>query len=244
MSNFQISLTDPVTELPDITIASGKLSIQDHSNYSTCDEEGHLEADFADFYKMLITLPSGDEYLYSSIGDGDESIDTPDDGDPEVDYIYPGGDGQYFVTIYALPTYNSGADYVYSTSNPVYVYSGTKIYKNIQTGTDKTPATDPTYWTEVTDIELLPSKYRLQQRIVIYAGVKAYYARKMYNTCILNGIVGENFEKLLRDPDFITSVRLFISINSIPILLASGRYDEIDTVINFMKQIESTGEVL
>jgi len=242
MPNFAISITDPVTSLPDITVSSGVLSIQDHSNYSTSDEVGHLKADFATFYKILITLPSGDTYLYSSIAGGDASITTPSVTDPSVDFTYPGGDGSYFVTLYAIPNYGAGVSYVYSTSNPVYVYSGSKIYKNIQSGTGQIASAS--YWTEVTDIELLPAKYRLNQRVIIYSDSKAYYARKIYNACVVNGLVGENWEKLLKDPDFITSVRMFIGINAIPVLLASSKFTEIDTTINFLKQIGSTGEVL
>lgn len=244
MPNFQVSITDPVTSLPDITVSVGVLSIQDNSNYSTSDEVGHLKADFATFYKMLITLPSGETYLYSSIADGDDTITTPSVSDPDADFTYPGGDGTYFVTIYALPNYGAGVNYIYSTSNPIYVYSGSKIYKNIQSGSGHTPVSSPTYWTEVTDIELLPSKYRLNQRVIIYADSKAYYARKIYNACIVNGLVGENWEKLLKDPDVITSIRMFIGINAIPVLLAASKFAEIDTTINFLKQIGSTGEVL
>lgn len=245
MPNFSLSITDPVTSLPDITVSSGVLSIQDNSNYSTSDEAGHLKADFATFYKLLITLPSGEEYLYSSIADGDATITTPSVSDPSADYTYPDGDGTYFVTIYALPNYAGATAYVYSTSNPVYVYhTDGKIYKNIQTTGGVDHIADVLYWTEVTDIELLPSKYRLNQRVIIYADSKAYYARKIYNACIVNGLVGENWEKLFKDPDVITSVRMFIGINAIPVLLAASKFTEIDTTINFLKQIGSTGEVL
>ena len=191
---------------------------------------------------MLITLPSGEIYLYSSIADGDATITTPSAGDPSADFTYPGGDGTYFVTLYALPNYGAGVSYVYSTSNPVYVYSGAKIYKNIKSGTGQIASTS--YWTEVTDIELLPVKYRLNQRVIIYSDSKAYYARKIYNACVVNHLIGENWENLLKDRDVITAIRLFIDINAIPVLLASSKFPEIDTTINFMKQIGSTGEVL
>jgi len=242
MPNFLLSITDPATNLSDITVSLGVLSITDHSNYTTSDEAGHLKANFSTFYKLLITLPSGGTYLYSSIADGDASITTPSVTDPSVDYTYPGGDGTYFVTLYAIPTYDAGVNYVYSTSNPVYVYSGSKIYRNIQTGTGQIAST--LYWVEETDIDNLPLKYRLNQRVVIYADSKSYYARKIYNACIVNGLVGENWENLLKDPDFITAVRMFVGINAIPVLLASSKFTEIDTTINFLKQIGSTGEVL
>jgi hypothetical protein len=244
MANFQLSITNPATDAPDIVVSSGVLSIQDHSNYSTTDEVGHLKADFSEFYKVLITLPNGNEFLYSSIGDGDDTITVPSAGDPLVEYTYLTGDGQYWITVYSLPTYNASVSYVYSTLNPVYVYSSTKVYKCIQSGIGQTPDVSPTYWEEVPDIELLPSKYRLAQRAVIYADCKKFYARRIYNANCVNLIIGDNWEKLLRDPDFITSVEMFIGINSIPVLMAASRWDEIDTTINYMKYLSSKGEVV
>jgi len=241
--NFQISLTSPITDLPDITIVSGVATIVDHSNYGeSVPEAGHARADFKDFYKMLITLPTGAEYLYSSIGDGDAVITTPDAGDPEVDYTYLSGDGQYFVTIYVLPTYKPEAPY-YLPTIP-YVYNSGIIYKCIQSGTGQTPATSPTYWEVVTDIDLLPSKYRLEQRTVIYADVKKFYARKIYNAAVLNAKVGDNWEKLFKDPDFITAVKFFVGINAIPVEMEASRFTEIDTTINHLKSLASAGEVL
>ena len=105
MANFNISLIDPSTGSVDIAVSSGVLSVTDHSNYDTNTEAGHARSDFSDFYKVLITLPSGNTFLYSSLGDGQESVSAPSAGDPSVDYIYPSGDGQYWVTVYTLPTY-------------------------------------------------------------------------------------------------------------------------------------------
>jgi hypothetical protein len=243
MPNFQVSLTSPITDQPDITISSGVVSVTDHSNYDeSVPEAGHARAEFKDFYKMLITLPTGAEYLYSSIGDGDEVITTPDSGDPQVDYTYLTGDGQYFVTVYSLPTYKAEAPYYLPTAP--YVYSADVIYKCIQSGTGQTPASSPTYWEIVTDIDLLPAKYRLEQRTVIYADVKKAYARKIYNACVVNNKVGDNWEKLTRDPDFIAAVKFFIGINAIPVLMEASRFAEIDITINQLKQLASVGEVL
>jgi hypothetical protein len=244
MANFLLSITDPVTGEPDVVVSSGVLSVEDHANYTTTTEVGHAAANFTGFYKMKITLPNGDDYLYSSIGDGDAVITTPSAGAPSIDYTYSTGDGQYFITVYTLPTYGASVAYVYSTSNPVYVYKGTKIYKNIQTGTGQDPATATAYWTEVTDIDLLPSKYRLEQRIVIYSDIKRSYARRIYNSNVVNQLIGDNWEKLFKDPEFIVAVQLFISINSIPVLLAAARYSEIDTTINFAKTISAKYEVI
>jgi len=241
--NFQTSLTNPITDAPDIVVASGVVSIQDHSNYGeSVPEAGHARSAFADFYKILITLPTAVTYLFSSLGDGDETVTTPNAGDPEVDYTYLSGDGQYFVTIYTLPTYDPSAAYVVSTAP--YVYYNTKMYKLILDGTGQQPDTSPTYWTEVTDIDLLSSKYRLEQRTVIYVDSKRLYARKVYNANVVNGIIGDNWEKLTRDLDFIVALEALIGINAIPILLEASRFTEIDTTINLLKQRASVGEVL
>ena len=243
MSSFQISITDPITDAPDIVVSSGVVSITDHSNYGeSVPEAGHARSAFADFYKILITLPTADSYLFSSLGDGDASVGVPADGDPEIDYTYLTGDGQYFVTVYTLPTYDPSAVYVLSTAP--YVYYGTKMYKLIQSGTGQQPDTSPTYWTEVTDIDLLSSKYRLDQRTVIYVDSKRLYARKVYTANVLNGLIGDNWEKLTKDPDWIVAMEALLGINAIPILLEASRFTEIDSTINLLKQRASVGEVL
>jgi hypothetical protein len=243
MASFQVSLTDPITDAPDIIISSGVMTITDHSNYAeSVPEAGHARSDFSDFYKVLITLPTGAAYLFSSLGDGDAIITTPSAGDPVIDYTYLLGDGQYFVTIYTLPTYSPSAPYVLSTAP--YVYSAGVVYKCIQSGTGQTPASSPAYWTAVASIDSLPAKYRLEQRTVIYADAKRFYARKIYTASVVNGKVGDNFEKVIRDPDVILALEALIDINAIPVLLETSRFAEIDTVINHLKQLASVGEVL
>jgi hypothetical protein len=243
MASFQISITDPITDAPDIVVASGVVSITDHSNYSEAvPEAGHARSAFSDFYKLLITLPTGAVYLFSSLGDGDEVITTPSAGDPVADYNYLTGDGQYFVTIYSLPTYDPSAPY--TTVTTPYTYYGGKMYQLILDGTGQQPDISPTYWTEVTDIDLLPAKYRLDQRTVIYADSKRLYARKVYNANVVNGLIGDNWEKLTRDPDWIVAMEALLGINAIPILLEASRFSEIDSTINLLKQRASVGEVL
>jgi hypothetical protein len=243
MASFQVTLVNPATDQPDITISSGVVTIQDHSNYGeSVPEAGHTRADFKDFYKVLITLPTGAEYLFSSLGDGDEIASTPSLGDPEVDYTYLNGDGQYFVTIYTLPTYDPSAAYVITTTP--YVYYATKVYQCIQSGTGQQPDTSTAYWTEVTDMDLLPSKYRVEQRTVIYVDAKKFFARKIYTACVVNGKVGDNWEKVIRDPDAILAIEALLDISAIPVMLEASRFTEIDTVINHLKQLASVGEVL
>jgi len=240
MANFQISLVDPNTGQPDITVANDILAIQDHSNYDeSVPEAGHARADFKDFYKLIIGLPNGDEHRFSSLGDGDEIIDTPDAGDPQVDYSYPSGDGIYWVYVYSVPTYNPAASYDIAT-NP-YIYYGGKLWRVLINSTGVTPVEGANY-TEVT-LNQLSSKYRIAQRLVIYNDGKRTWARRLYNANAVNNRVGDNWEKLLADPEFRDSVRLFISITSIPVLMAADDWAGVDKNINQLKQISSKYEV-
>ena len=241
MANFNISLIDPSTGSVDIAVSSGVLSVTDHSNYDTNTEAGHARSDFSDFYKVLITLPSGNTFLYSSLGDGQESVSAPSAGDPSVDYIYPSGDGQYWVTVYTLPTYNPAAAYLFSTA-PIVYYLG-HIWKALTDSAAVTPV-EGVNWTEVVSIDDLPDKYRLAERAVIYADCKKFYARRLYNANCINNLIGDNWEKLIRDPDFIIAVEMFISINAVPVLMTYSRWTEIDSCINLMKYLSSKGEVL
>jgi hypothetical protein len=177
--------------------------------------------------------------LYTTLGDGEAVIAAPSagsTGDPHVDYTYLSGDGQYWVTIYTVPTYSAIANYLLATAP--YVYYNSTIWKALQNASGQTPV-EGAYWTEVTDIDLLPAKYRLAQRIVVYAEAKRCYARRIYNTNAINNLIGSNWEKLLKDPEFIHAIQLFISINSIPVLMAADRWTEVDTNINLCKQIAS-----
>lgn len=240
MSAFAVSLINPVTGIADISIASGIINIIDHSNYDDgSPEAGHARSNFSNYYKLKILMPNLTEYLYSSMGDGDEVIATPSAGgagDPHVHYTYNTGDGQYWVTIYTVPTYSAGAAYLIATTP--YVYYNLTIWRALQNSTGQTPA-ETAYWTEVTDIETLPTKYRLAQRIVVYAEAKRCYARRIYNVNSVNNLIGANWEKLLKDSEFIDAIKLFVAINSIPVLMAADRWTEVDTNINLCKEIAS-----
>jgi hypothetical protein len=60
----------------------------------------------------------------------------------------------------------------------------------------------------------------------------------------VNNLIDENWEKLLKDPEVINAIKLFIGINAIPVLLEASRYDDIDITINNMKLITSNYETL
>lgn len=243
MANFQISLVDPITGLPDITVENGVISIVDHSNYGDAvPEAGHARANFTDYYRVKIGLPNGLSYMYSSNypTDGDILISTPSVGNPTVDYTYATGDGQYWIYVYAVPTFSAGAPYLFSTTP--HVWYANKLWKCLQNSTGEVP-TENAYWHEVT-MDELPAKYRLAQRSVIVSDAKRTYARRIYNANVVNNRIGENWEQLLRDPEFIAALRFFVSINSIPVLMAAEDWAKVDVNINFMKQLSSNYEVL
>lgn len=240
MAQFALSLIDPITGAADISVSGGVISISDHSNYDDVSPEAaHARSNFSDFYKVKIVEPNLAEYLFSSIGDGNEVVITPSAGsagDPSVDYEYAAGDGQYWIYIYAVPTYSVGASYSMATFPCVYYNA--KIWKALQNSSGQVPV-EGAYWTEVTDLDELSAKYRLAQRIVVYAEAKRCYARRIYNANAINNKIGANWEKLLSDPEYIDATRLFIAINAIPVLMAADRWTEVDTNINFCKQIAS-----
>jgi hypothetical protein len=240
MANFALSLINPITTLPDITVAANVMSIVDHSNYGDGTEAGHARVNFASFYKVKIVTPSGSVYWFSSLGDGDAAVVAPSAGNPTVEYSYSTGDGQYWVTVYALPNYSAGANY--QVANTPHVWYGDKVWKCLRNTIGNAPVAGLD-WEEVPSIDSLPAKYRVAQRVVVYADAKRTYARRIFNANTVNNRIGENWEKLLRDPEYIDAVRLFIAINSIPVSMAAANWTAVDTSINFTKQIASKYEV-
>jgi hypothetical protein len=242
MANFLLSLTNPVTGLPDITVENGVVTVVDHSNYGDGTEAGHARANFTDFYKMKFTLPNGQTYLFSSKypADGNAIAGVPSAGNPTIAYTYNTGDGQYWIHVYTAPTYSSGASYL--VANTPYVWYSSKYWKALQNTAGNTPV-EGVYWTEITDIDTLPNKYRIAQRVVIYSDAKRTYARRIYNANVINNRIGENWEQLLKDPEYIAACRLFIAINSIPVSMASDNWTAVDATINFTKQVSSLYEV-
>lgn len=145
MAQFALSLINPVTGAADIQVSGGVISISDHSNYDDISPEvAHARSNFSDFYKIKIVEPNLADYWFSSIGDGDEVVITPSAGaagDPSIDYTYAAGDGQYWIYVYAVPTYSVGASYSIATFPCVY-YNG-KIWKALQSSSGQVPVEGP-----------------------------------------------------------------------------------------------------
>lgn len=244
MANFQISITSPTTLQVDITDANDILTIVDHSNYDDASPEaGHSQTDFSDFRKMKLVLPNGNEYLLSSLypADGDVTLAVPSGNTLPLStsYSYTTGDGTYWIYLYAVPTYNAAANYLFSTTPTVY-YDGS-LWRALQDSTGQTPA-EGAFWTEVTDIDNLSSKYRLAQRVVLYSDQKETWARRVYNSVILNNGVGVTVDQLLRDPEWLDAMKMYFNISGIPVLMKVDAWTEVDIVTNFGKTMKGKYE--
>jgi hypothetical protein len=241
MANFQISITNPTTGLVDISDSNDVLTIVDHSNYDDASPEaGHNQADFDAFRKLRITLPTGTVYLFSSEypTDGDVTLAVPAGSalPMSTDYSYSTGDGKYVIELFALPTWGVGYAYLVGTT-PYVVHLGI-IYKCLQDSTGNTPASSPTYWEVVTSIDSLPSKYQIEQNITVTSNMKELWARLVYMANCVNNKVGCSYEELFRDPMFIDAIRLCLCQDSIPVLMKVDAWTEIESNVNFSKEIE------
>lgn len=242
MANFQISITNPTTLLADISDSNDVLTIVDHSNYDDASAEaGHDQADFDAFRKMRITLPTGTEYLLSSEypTDGDITLAVPNGSALPMStaYAYTSGDGKYIIELFALPTWGVGYAYLVGTA-PYVVHSGI-IYKCLQDSTGDTPASQPTYWEVVADMDDLSSKYLLTQNITITSDMKEVWARLVYMANCVNNKVGCQYEELFNDPMYIDAVRLCLTQDSIPVLMKVDAWTEIESNVSFSKEITS-----
>lgn len=234
MANFGLSFIDPLTGLPDITANGSTITIVDNSNYSTNTESGHLQADFSEFYKIKIVCPDNSEYLFSSLGDGDASLTVPSGSVLPITTVYPytTGDGVYTITMYAVPSfskialYNAGLDYVY--------LSGI-IYKSL-TGVNSNPPTNPLHWQVITDIETLPTKYRLTQNIAVTCAAQSCYASAVANAmCAIEGLACNS--DLCSNASFIKAAQLMMIIDNITILANQQNWVAVAHLINFAKSL-------
>jgi hypothetical protein len=249
MANFLISITDPVTTEAAVTDINDILTVTDYSNYGeSVPEVGHNKSDFNAYRRLKITLPTGVEYLFSSRypTEGDVTLPVPSTETLPIAtaYSYPSGDGRYILTLYALPTWGSGYAYVYSSGNPVYIWhtATAKVYKLLQNSTNNVPGSAPTYWQETTDVETLSSKYRLVQNVTLVSDMKECMARRVYDVNCINNIAGVREELLLRDPEFMDAIKLFLGIRAIPILMRVSAWTEIETIVNNSRLIKAKYE--
>jgi hypothetical protein len=227
MSNFAVSILDGTTI--DIAVSSGLAVIIDHSNYDTNTEAGHTQALFSDYKKITVITPSGTEYLFSTLGDGDAIINTPSaETLPIATNYVTDGDGVYTMYLEAVPTWNSGI--AYNTSTSPYVYYNTKLYKSILTGTNQNPATATTYWEEV-DADDLPVKYRLEQKFAVYCGLIICYQNMTYDAiCAINTMTCTT--DLCKSAKFMNTLKLLMFLEHIEVLVDNSEWTQVQNIIN------------
>lgn len=234
MANFGLSFIDPLTGQPDITANGSTITIVDNSNYDTSTESGHLQADFNAFYKIKIVCPDNSEYLFSSIGDGDASLTVPSLSTLPITTVYPytTGDGLYVITMYALPSYsktgvyNAGLDYVYEAGI---------VYKSL-TGVNSAPTGNPADWQVITDIETLPTKYRLTQNVAVTCAAQSCYAAAVANAmCAIEGLACNS--DLCSNASFLKAAQLMMIIDNITILANQQNWVAVAHLINFAKSL-------
>ena len=165
MPDFQATLIDSGTSQIDVSLDTecGMLTVEDNSNYSLSDEDGHLLADFTDYRQLVIKSPDGTTYGYDVQGGLDEVWTSPSpllQNTKTRTLSSTDDDGVYVITLYTVPTYDDPIfTYIHTVSNPKCVFYNGKLWRT----TADTPAGNPpvsgsAFWEEI-DREDLTSKY-------------------------------------------------------------------------------------
>lgn len=173
MPDFAVSLLDDNSDVA-LSASQGVLTINDYSNYKASTESGNEVADFADYYKIIITNPDATTYTYCSLTGFDATLNTPDNftgvSYPPIPTTYNYdtegyGDGVYGVQLIAVPTWATGK--TYQASDDAVYYNGT-IYECATTHTADVFATDLAAgkWTASNDAGL-PEKYKTTEYISV-----------------------------------------------------------------------------
>ena len=234
MSNFQVSILNGLNQ-PDISVSGGVITIKDDSSYVNNTEAGHAQSDFSSFRKIKFINPDGTSYLLSTLGDGDATtIPAAGAALPIVDvYSYSGGDGVYSLTLYTIPDFNISAAYNIITTP--YVYSAGSVYRAIQNSTGKDPASEPTYWSLVSNLDTLPTKYRVYQQFAITCDLQICYANKTKAANCSSGTCSWN--DLPQSKNFLDATKLSLILDSIAPLVNAGTWQSVADAINLGRNI-------
>jgi len=200
-------------------------------------QPGHLKEYFTDFRKIKIECPDATTYLFSTLGDGDATTLTPAVATLPISdtYTYTTGDGVYTITLYTLPTWS--ATVAYKLINNTHVYYGTKVYKILADSTNNIPSASPTYWEEITDIDLLQAKYRQVVKIAVFCDVEYCYNTKVIS--VNNSIACNlcNKEQFMRNPEVIQVMQIEMGLLAIPELVKNGEWDKVQNTLTNLKSI-------
>ncbi len=230
MADFQASLLDTNSQY-DITYdqPNNTLIITETSNYSTSDQAGNEDADFTLFKKLIVTDPNNAVFLFSSIGDGDESIDA---GSAQLEFTYPinAGDGVYQVRLITLPTWNSGDTYV-TGQYLVQLNGGDYIVYKLLTASslNESPVDNPSVWEVVTDITTIAAQWNVLGYAVLIPALQEAKITAVNN--VASDFTTENWNSLLTFPDFVKAAKLDMVIKSIINKTQQGLYTTVSQLV-------------
>jgi hypothetical protein len=95
------------------------INVLDGSNYGT--GNNHARSDFTLLRQIEITLPSGNIYTLSSVGEPDESIGAPANTATDIFTVDITTGGLYKIVLYSIPTYNELSVLAYAVDDHVVV---------------------------------------------------------------------------------------------------------------------------
>lgn len=236
MSSFSVSLKDSLNRVG-ISANTSTISVIDYSNYSTNTESGHAQASFSVYRKLKITLPDGTNYLFSSVGDGDAITVVPSSSSLPItdNYTNTAGDGIYTATLYCVPTWSASG--VYTVANQVHVYYNSKIYKLLVNSTNNQPDISTTQWVEVTDLNLLPTKYRAEEKFAVTCGIKLCHAQKVAEALCSECYTVCNPLDFCSNVSIFNFIKLGTILEAIPLLVDQQDWANAQNAINRGKLI-------
>ena len=242
MPNFQATLIDSSTNTIDVSIDTdcSILTFEDNSNYTTSDEDGHENADFADYRQLEISSPDGSTYDYDAQGNLDAAWDQGTSRNNTLNRTLASSDldGVYVLTLFSVPTYKSSVSYTHTTASPKSVYYNNKIWQTIQTTpSSNTPESGSEYWKEITRKDL-SSKYKATatfsltcrelnqclERLTLEAG------------CTVSGDSCDD-DLLCGNTSFLNQVKLKTLIDGIGYASDAGDFTEATNLVNAAKSI-------
>lgn len=232
MADFQASIVDINSVLQVVLDTDDLMTINDTSNYLTTAESGALVTDFYYFRKIIVTDPNGIEYIFSSLGDGDQLIGAGDSGITQFSYTLSNAvDGVYTITLITVPSWNAASIY----SNTSYVVDSITglFYKSIlNTNTNQDPATATNYWTEVTEDEV-SSRFNTYGKV---ARTKDLEICKLEATEEM-ACHTDNCKNICDSDAYNKAAKMFMLLSAISSKALLGEWNEVEELISTAKQI-------
>jgi hypothetical protein len=242
MPDFQASLLDGTGAI-DVSLDTecSILTMEDNSNYTTSDENGHLLADFSDYRQMIITSPDGTTYGFDARGNLDEAWSSGDSGSNSKTRTLAASDtdGTYVITLYTVPTWQDDIFvYQHTTSNPKAVFYQGKLYRTLQNVPGGTfPSSNPTFWEEITN-EDLSSKYCTTATFALTCrGLLGCLERLTKEAvCACEADMCDD-DLLCNNSAFLDAVKLKTILDGIDYASSQSNYCEASNLVNLAKSI-------